>query len=726
MLKLKTLKLKNIGRFTEQQTIEFDNLGNLVQVDAQNNNTGGSSGSGKSTIFNALDWLLGLSSLSTSTLQSRLTKDHMSVEGVFDWDGKEITIHRAKKLSIAVNYQETIGSSKLTEELLDTIIGMPRDLFRPLLHKRQGEQGFFLQMTPAQMNSFLVDCLGLSSIRDKINLVDEKIKSINTDKTTHERSLDTLQGSLSATKSALESLGLEPKTGLTEGVLERIKGNLDRLRNLLSIRKTHHNQEVEFLNQKRPIITFNPFDRSDLDSITNEININQKAMDEVFNVAKSRNNTTKQEIDSLKTELKNKLSEIDLKTNIKISELKRQFTELKRIEEAGINSQLRIEKINSDLLSLKDGICQTCQQEWMTDESEKEEFRLTEELELHKVRVKAGNEAVDGIRNLKTEILKVQYNDHKSTLSTIYSTKIGILEEQLRPKEDGPELEALRELNYALMRLTERKLLEKDKEEQHGRIQVVENDRVMNEFLSEQKNLRDLHQKETAAITRNIERVNDLYIRHRSALESYNTSLERYKTSLSALESNQTNFNSKISDLNLKLTQIKEEIEIAEEVKRCLKSYISCSFDDALYSISNTATKILRAIPTMSNATIRLEGTKETNAGAIKEQVNACLDNDGDISIPIKSLSGGERSAVDLAVDMAVCEMIQEKANKGIDLIILDEQFGGFDSVGIENALEMLRTVNKRVLVVEHDSVAKEFVNDKITVVREGETSFIR
>ena len=130
----------------------------------------------------------------------------------------------------------------------------------------------------------------------------------------------------------------------------------------------------------------------------------------------------------------------------------------------------------------------------------------------------------------------------------------------------------------------------------------------------------------------------------------------------------------------------------------------------------------------MANATIRLVGTKESNNGSIKEQVTAVLDSDGEIDIPIKSLSGGERSAVDLAIDLAVCQMIQEKANRGIDTLILDEPFNGFDSTGIANALEMLKTfaVDKRILIVEHDSVAKEFIQDRITVVRDGENSYIK
>ena len=133
MLKLKSLKFSGIGRFTEPQEIDFNDLGNLVQVDGNNLVTGGSSGSGKSTIFHALDFLFGMCDLPISVLQSRLTKDHVSVEGHLEWDGKDVIIKRNRKLSIVVDGVETSGSAKISDELLDQIIGMPRNLFRQLL-----------------------------------------------------------------------------------------------------------------------------------------------------------------------------------------------------------------------------------------------------------------------------------------------------------------------------------------------------------------------------------------------------------------------------------------------------------------------------------------------------------------------------------------------------------------------------------------------------------------
>ena len=158
-----------------------------------------------------------------------------------------------------------------------------------------------------------------------------------------------------------------------------------------------------------------------------------------------------------------------------------------------------------------------------------------------------------------------------------------------------------------------------------------------------------------------------------------------------------------------------------------MKTFISCSFDDALESIGEAATKIIRCIPTMSNATIQFEGQKETQDGKVKEEVNAVISMDGDIGIPIKSLSGGERSSVDLAVDLAVIDFVESESAKGIDVFILDEPFTGLDTVSIEMALEVLKNSNstKKLIVVDHNPEVKQMVSNRLVVVRDGSSSTI-
>ena len=210
MLTIKELKFRAIGRFVEEQHIIFDTLCNLIQVDGKNNNTGGSSGAAKSTIFDAVDFLFGLNSKPNSVLQSRLTEESIWVEGIFDYNGLPLTITRGKKLKIDLNGEVTTGSAKLSEEKLDSIISIPRKLFKPMLHKTQGEKGFFLNLTPKETNDFLIDCLGLGNFKKPLSDIDAKLAELIKKKETLLSNLEASKTGLEASKHAINSLGTPP------------------------------------------------------------------------------------------------------------------------------------------------------------------------------------------------------------------------------------------------------------------------------------------------------------------------------------------------------------------------------------------------------------------------------------------------------------------------------------------------------------------------------------
>jgi DNA repair exonuclease SbcCD ATPase subunit len=127
----------------------------------------------------------------------------------------------------------------------------------------------------------------------------------------------------------------------------------------------------------------------------------------------------------------------------------------------------------------------------------------------------------------------------------------------------------------------------------------------------------------------------------------------------------------------------------------------------------------------MSTATIQFEGLKETKEKKVKEEVNCLISMDGETEIPVKSLSGGERSSTDLAIDLSVMEFIQDRAGRGCSLLVLDEPFGGLDESNILSIMELLREskINKQILIVDHNPVAKQTFESKITVIRDGLTS---
>lgn len=723
MIKSKRLSFCNIGRFIAPQTIHFDRFDSLNQIDAVNNLTGGSSGSGKSTIANARDWLFGMSDFSTNVLQSRLTKEHIWVEEELDWDGKHTVIRRDRKLSITVDGVETKGSSKLTEELLDQIIGMPRNLFHEISHKQQGKAGFFLQQTPAQMNAFLTDCLNLGQIRSKIDLIDLKTKDLTVLKAESQSSLQATQAALEANSKALQAIGEEPTTTIDSDLLEGWKGQYEAYKlKLIEIQEAHKTEKSD-LETKRPNLVTKPFDSSALEAILVQEKELNKKVNEVLNQEKDRQAAINKEISKLKLDLSNQTAVIKTRTNTEITTLNAKLANTAMIIRLGSISKEEATKIAAQIKAIRAGTCYTCQQTWV---SKTEEEKLLASLNEHKTKIMAATQAEADAEEIKTSIEYINASSAKDIENVSQSCLLQIqgLTEQAKPQVP-PETVSL---YVDLTNIAELKTKEKAKETAHNEEQNAANNQIMSVFFSDQKAMATKHQGELQAVNKGLEESRSQYERVNSEFKNYETNLANYRKVLKNLTDAQNSMNDKLNDITSKVGDITSKLEIAEEAKRCLKSYLNCSFDDALDSISQTATELLRSIPTMANATVRLEGTKEVGTGAIKEQVTAYLDNDGEIDINIKSLSGGERSALDMAIDLSVSNLIEERTNRGCDLLFLDEIFNGFDSTGIENAIEMLKTfgVNKKLFLVEHDGVAKEFVTSKITVIREGETSYIK
>lgn len=682
MLILKELRFKNIGRFIEEQRIVFDKLGNLVQIDGQNHNTGGSSGSGKSTIFNSLDFLFGLNTLPNTVLQSRLTEETISVEGDFDLDGQALTISRGKKLKITLNDEVTTGSSKLTEEKLDQILAVPRHLFRPMLHKKQGEKGFFLSFAPKEINDFLTDCLGLGHFKKKIIELDVKALDLSKMISQLTSSLEGSKSGLNASQNSILSLGLAPIKEVDQEIIKQLKtkaeASSEQLTRLLTVQHT----ELTVLELNRPKVTVVQFDPSEKEK-------HERAL---FSI--------KNRVNQLLLLEKDKKSQIQLS----VSNIKQRQSELKNTINSGITAKNDALKVVAEVKKIRENSCPTCEQSWTTDSAKDKEAQLLSKINALKLLISAGEKAAIELEFSEEEIKQVQAEPPDAK----------ILEERDLLDDSENDLIAL---------ISE----EKKKENEFNTIQNQRNQAKQEEFAKQQSYLSSKHHLDSTKLRGQVDLDRRVFETSVLKMKNYEDARVRYESSLKSLKEQEQKYIDQVLEASSQLAELNNCLELAEELKRAIKSYLSCSFDEALDTIGENATRLARNVPNLANATIELRGVRETKEGRVKEEVNAILHLDGDENIDIRSLCGGERSAIDLSVDLSVIELIEDKTNKGINVLILDEPFTGLDSQCIEMALEVLKNSNpdKKIVVVDHNPIVKESISDRIIVVREKEISHI-
>lgn len=716
MLSPKTLSFSGIGRFVDKQTIEFDSMGQLVQIDGENNNTGGSSGSGKTTVFNALEYNLGLNDIPDKVLQSRLTKDGIHTEAVYDWDGKEVIIIRGKgKFSVSVDGSEIDGSAKLGEEKINEIIGMSRDLFRPIFHKRQKEGGFFLKFKPSETHQFLTDILNLGKYSKDIEKVDKQLKDFAEFK---EKTLSDVNANRMASKATFDAimvLGLAPIQDMHQSVVDKLKAKLDTsMASLEALQVAHKIQkgivesqrpvQVQAISLPTPILDKTPYNTSTLDIAISAKTYSESKIGELNEKERNRQASIQKLIQEVKVNCSTLTYKVALATTAK--------------QEA--------QKIASEIKSIRDCVCPMCLQSWVVEASKVKENELLTKLSAYRLQIEQGNAAEQDILAANAYILDLQ-----SQLTAYIDPELDILKQEIANQsaiivEEGSK--SVIHLNNQNAE-NERKMSayrtdnEKAQREIHSK-----NAQSNDEFALKQQALAHQQTIELDQARGQADVDRRAYDTATNKLKNYEEASLKYIAQHSQLKTQETLYYQKLEDMDQKLVIMEAKIAIAEETKRAIKSFMSCSFDEALDEIGDAATNIIRAIPNMANATIQFQGIRETGSGKIKEEVNAVISMDGEEGIDIRSLSGGERSSADLAIDLAVIDLIENRSNKGISVFILDEPFTGLDTVSIEMVLELLKNVkmNKKLILVDHNPIICEFMSQRIIVERTGSTSTLK
>jgi len=91
-----------------------------------------------------------------------------------------------------------------------------------------------------------------------------------------------------------------------------------------------------------------------------------------------------------------------------------------------------------------------------------------------------------------------------------------------------------------------------------------------------------------------------------------------------------------------------------------------------------------------------------------------------------KSSSGGERRRIDIAVMMAMQDLVASRSRKKLNICVFDEMFEGCDSSGVEAVMMLLNEIAKTkdsVFVITHHEELKNRFSNTLTVVKENGVS---
>ena len=684
ILDLLKLEIEGIRTVAENQEVDFEGRDKLIQIDGDNVDTGGSSGAGKSTLAIALDYLLGISDVAATVLTPWDHTQTPKVKGFFKRGNIEIEIERSTKngLSVTVGGEKTSGNSKQAEEKLDEVLGLPRKIIKKMVHKRQDEGSFFIQMGPKEKYEFLITILGLETKNAEIEFIKAEITEQTKELTKLNIGIEAVEKSLDEMEEIKDSK-IKPVCTIKESDIADIEVALNKVTNDLILLKSEKESKLSKL--EAPVKQHGVKDESKLHELMSEKNI-------VTNNITTIRRDHQIEIDAALSTLNDAKMELQAVTNI-----------MAKAKELGQN--MIAKKAEKGKLE-HDATCPTCSQSWTGEGIQVHITKLSNEI--------AG--ILSEIMGYKEKIDTRSGIEHKITLLTdVVGNKRAAGPEGLAAEE--AKLEAIaKPIGDEQVRL--------------GNIdQAAQNEylQALNVHNAAKDEINTSYEQPLREKDNKINELKQEKMLFNSQLLNHNTQLLAYDTEVTGLIGTIDKKYTELKEALEKRVKLKTNLELAGEAERCLKSYILNTFQDTLNAIGETATEIVNGIPNVSTATIYFEGFKETKSGGIKNEITAIITKDGHEGIPIKALCGGEGRGIGLAVDLAVIDVIESKANKGANFYLMDEPFNGLDAVCREDCLEIIKGIdsNKKIIVIDHCSELKEMVSDIIVATKEkGKTTF--
>jgi DNA repair protein SbcC/Rad50 len=142
--------------------------------------------------------------------------------------------------------------------------------------------------------------------------------------------------------------------------------------------------------------------------------------------------------------------------------------------------------------------------------------------------------------------------------------------------------------------------------------------------------------------------------------------------------------------------------------------------DHALPELENDTNRLLHRL-THGNCSIKFESQREKKSGGISETLDIKISDELGTR-DYEMYSGGEAFRADLALRIALSQLLCRRAGSKLQTLIIDEGFGTQDSEGLANIVEAINEIQDefdKIIVVTHLEEVKEKFLARIEVQKE-------
>lgn len=681
-------------------SLDFPDTG-LVLICATNLDTNGSSGSGKSSINQAILYGLGASEFSTGSLQSWNTEDPMSVRVCLEKDGHSLEIIRSAKGPSVKESEALLTGASAVEAKIAEFIGLDSAVVKLLTYRGQKKTSAFLTMTDSDKKDFLSQILGLDKIETAIDESAAKEKTLELDSAKAMAGLSVLQTNHQQLESqvseAMGKLASLPTPEPLDGILHLKEAAISKRDSLL-------------FRKKEEISTVEAEFAAPLSEVDAKIDIANREMPPATVI----DAVSREEL----AEAKRRLSAEKNADMIRRSELDRARSDRQKDESTLIAQEKEVSQTKDRLLviehqqkSITESCkCPTCEKPWDSKD---------------KIAQKSLASLLDESTRLQKNLLNLETSLGQLKIRLDAPSSADFEPSQMIPVLEGivADLSA-RIAGEQAMAMAARDLFEAEK---RAKLAKLNGERTSIHFEMSAKKM-----KVGETFDADLQAANDL-IQHVERQEGQAMLLQKEFDQLTAAVAKST------AALTSSAELVAQKIAETEDLRNRLNAekdfqllmgrtgFLSSIFDEVLAEISEEINKIVGAIPNTSHVSVSFSSESYTQKGSIKKKILPVVSVGGQQTSLAAGLSGGMQTSVDLAVDLAILSVVSRRTGVSPGWLILDEAFDGLDVTCKEAVFEMLQrhAQDKLILVIDHSSETKELFSQVIEIVyKNGESTF--
>lgn len=691
----KELTIRNFLSFGNiEQTIKLNGK-NFQIITGKNldksNDDGDKNGCGKTTIFQALSYVLTGKSIGNKvnlgSLVNNINKKNMYVYLTFEKDGVEYRIERGRspnflhfyKNDEEITVDESLGDSRDTQAEITKVIGMSDDVFTQMI-LLSCSVPLFLDQTTSNQKQIIEKILGVDVISEKIDSLKVLIKDTKNNLNNELFKYNTIkENNDSITKSIEKQISdmnqsKQQRIAKISSDIASYKQMYETLSKIDYDRELQNFKLIEEYNKCLEVINSNIKLKEDLkkkiDDINYKISVYNKNIDAIkdFDFTKEKENHTYN--NSLQVEIAKYNSEKSI-YDMNRSQLNK---ELSNFDKLGKQISLK----ENDINNFKEDTCPTCGQKVNEDVTKSFKNKMVEELNSLKEEYHQSDIKIIELNGLVQSFVEKTFELRSTTYKSLDEMYLA---------------EATLKNNYEMVAKLTQELSELQSQYDSIVIDTIGDKPIcmfssLNEIMNAKANIE--------TIKTNIESLEKQLLEN--PFEQQEKSIEDMKKNLTELDSS-----------------IIDELTIQQE------------HQETLLKLLNSPSSFIRK--TILDKSLEFLNSKISQYLIKLGSMHTVLFNN-DMSITISSMgldysyvSSGEEGRINIALMLAFRDVWETLNNCSVNLMMIDELIDrlGLDVTGKNMFIESLKGLkNKNIMVVTHDIGLINNCDNIMTVVKEG------